>query len=304
MIRIGPSGWSYPDWEGPVYPRSKPRAYHPLDLLATLVDYVEVNSSFYAVPRAQNSSNWVARVAHQKSFRFGAKLLQDFTHKPIPEDLAQWEELAVEWRRGIAPLEEKGLLSAVLVQFPVTFQPNDDSVARLGHIARLFDGLPLVLEVRHREWFEPPSLTTIGGLGYSLAHIDLPPSWNHPPASHAAVGPVGYVRLHGRNSEQWFRSGAGRNDCYDYLSSPPELGEIAHRIDAVAKASDETLVATNNHFEGQALANALELRWLMGGREPVAASAELVRAFPHLADITRVMGQRDLYGPASGRNPA
>jgi uncharacterized protein YecE (DUF72 family) len=115
---------------------------------------------------------------------------------------------------------------------------------------------------------------------------------------------VGYVRLHGRNSEQWFRSGAGRNDRYDYLYSPPELGEIAHRIDVVAKASDETLVATNNHFEGQALANALELRWLMGGRESVAAPAELVRAFPHLADITHVMGQRDLYGPASGRNPA
>ena len=32
MIRVGPSGWSYPEWEGPVYPGAKPRGYHPLDL--------------------------------------------------------------------------------------------------------------------------------------------------------------------------------------------------------------------------------------------------------------------------------
>jgi len=263
------------------------------------VDYVEVNSTFYAQPRARNCSHWAARVAEHKTFRFGAKLLQDFTHKPVPDNLSRWEELAVEWRRGIAPLEEEKLLCAVLVQFPATFQPGDESVARLGHIARLFEGLPLVLEVRNRGWFDPPRLATIGGLGFSLAHLDLPASWNHPPNPHPAVGPVGYVRLHGRNSEHWFRSGAGRNDRYDYLYSPPELGEIAHRIDAVARQSDETLVATNNHFEGQALANALELRWLLGGREPVAAPPQLVNAFPHLAQITRVVGQRDLYGPGS-----
>ena len=127
MIRVGPAGWSYPDWEGPVYPRSKPHGYHPLDLLATIVEYVEVNSTFYAIPRAQNCANWVARVAQHKSFRFGAKLLQDFTHKPVPADLAQWEQLALDWRRGITPLEAKGLLSVVLVQFPVTFQHNEDS---------------------------------------------------------------------------------------------------------------------------------------------------------------------------------
>ncbi len=205
------------------------------------------------------------------------------------------ERVAQRWLEGIQPLRRKQLLAAVLVQFPVSFQEGDNQTLRLALIARLFEGLPLVLEVRHRSWFEPPALSTIEGLGYSLAHVDLPASWNHPPSSHRCVGRLGYVRLHGRNSENWFRSGVGRDERYNYLYSPPELGEIAHRIDRVAAQSEETLVATNNHFGGQALANALELRWLLGGREPVAATQELVEAFPHLAPITRVRGQQGLF---------
>ena len=34
MIRVGPAGWSYADWEGPVYPREKPKGFHPLAFLA------------------------------------------------------------------------------------------------------------------------------------------------------------------------------------------------------------------------------------------------------------------------------
>ena len=60
MIRVGPAGWSYPDWEGPVYPRSKPHGYHPLDLIATIVEYVEVNSTFYAPPAPETVKRWLA----------------------------------------------------------------------------------------------------------------------------------------------------------------------------------------------------------------------------------------------------
>jgi uncharacterized protein YecE (DUF72 family) len=295
VIRVGPAGWSYPDWEGRVYPRSKPRDFHPLAFLAPFIDCVEINSSFYASPRAEHASRWASLVRDWPGFRFVAKLLRDFTHGPVPEDPAEWQAKAAAWRAGVEPLVRGKLLAAVLVQFPVSFHENLGNVRRLGTLRGLFEDLPLVLEVRHRSWFEPPALAEIGGLGFSLAHLDLPASWNHPPERFRPTGPLGYLRLHGRNDRQWFNSQAGRDDRYDYLYTPPEVGRIAQRADGISRETDETFVVTNNHFEGQALANAIELRWLLGGREPVPAPAELVASFPHLKPLVHVRGQSGMF---------
>lgn len=285
---VGPAGWSYPDWEGRVYPRTKPRGFHPLRFLAPFVDLVEINSTFYGIPRPEHAARWADCVGAQAGFRFVAKLLTDFTHTSEPPDFEVWQEKARLWRAGLQPLVRRRLLSAVLVQFPITFHQGPNEVRRLGRIANLMDGLPLVLEVRHASWYTPPALHEIAGLGYSLAHVDLPPAWNHPPARHRPTGPVGYLRLHGRNDAQWFRHDAGRDDRYDYLYTPPEVGALARKARSIAAETDETFVVTNNHFEGQALANAIELRWLLNDRRPVPAPRELVAAFPHLASLVEV----------------
>lgn len=295
MIRVGPAGWSYADWEGRVYPRHKPRGFHPLRFLAPFVDCVEINSSFYAVPRPRHARHWAELVEDYGNFRLTAKLLQAFTHSPEPADPAEWETQAATWRTGIEPLVRARRLAAVLVQFPVSFQNGPTEVRRLGRIRALLDGLPLVLEVRHTSWFTPPALAEVRGLGYSLAHVDLPAAWNHPPTRHRPTGPIGYLRLHGRNQTQWFRRGAGRDDRYDYLYTPPEIGELAGRARSIAKETEDTYVITNNHFEGQALANSLELRWLLNDRQPVPAPRELVEAFPHLGPLVRIEGQGDLF---------
>jgi len=139
-------------------------------------------------------------------------------------------------------------------------------------------------------------LASIRGLGYSLAHIDLPRSWDHPPPRFAPTGPIGYLRLHGRNAENWFRKGVGRDERYDYLYSPPEVGVLAARADEISQEVDQTWVVTNNHFEGQAVANALEIKWLLGGRQPTPAPDEIVEAFPHLRSIITPRAQGGLFG--------
>lgn len=295
MIRVGPAGWSYTDWEGRVYPRHKPRNFHPLAYLARFVDCIEVNSTFYAQPRAEHSKRWAALVADHADFRFVVKLFQGFTHKPVPEDPAAWQAEADTFTRGVAPLLEARRLSAVLVQFPVTFQHGAREVRRLGRIRALVDVAPLVLEVRHQSWFTPPALDTIRGLGYSLAHIDMPPAWNHPPTWHAPTGHIGYVRLHGRNSREWFRRGASRDERYDYLYEEGEIREVVSKTTRIARESEETFVVTNNHFGGQAVANAIDVLALLKGA-PVPAPRELVESFPHLAAITLVEGQGRLFG--------
>ncbi len=52
-ILVGPAGWSYADWEGIVYPRSKPRGFHEAAYLAQYFDTIEINTSFYNPLRAE-----------------------------------------------------------------------------------------------------------------------------------------------------------------------------------------------------------------------------------------------------------
>lgn len=295
MIRVGTAGWSYADWDGRVYPKSRPHGFHPLPLLARTFDCIEINSTFYALPNPSHSRRWVQLVSDKPAFRFLVKLNRDFTHESAAK-AAGWEAKAATFLAGIEPLRQARRLSAVLVQFPVSFLFGKQEVRRLGEIHALFHQIPLVLEVRHESWFSRPALATIRGLSYSLAHIDLPRAWNHPPLEHPSTGPLGYLRLHGRNSEAWFRSGSGRDEQYDYLYSPEELGGLTQKARRLAAEHDEVYVVTNNHFAGKAVANGIEILYQLHGR-PVPAPRELVDCYPHLAPLTRPHneGQQELF---------
>ena len=294
MIRVGPAGWSYPDWEGRVYPRHKGRGFHALPFLAETFGCLEVNSSFYALPSARSTSHWAELLRPFPDFELIVKLYQGFTHKPEAESVSGWEQDAQRFEEGIAPLLRAKKLAALLVQFPISFQESPQAVRRLARVRQLFDRHELVLELRHRSWFEPPSLNEVRGLGYSLAYIDLPPAWNHPPDWHEPTGSIGYLRLHGRNQETWFRRDATRDDRYDYLYAPDELDALVRKALQIDGSSDRTYVITNNHFEGQAVANGIEFLQRLSG-EPIAAAPEIVRAFPRLAGITRQTGQAELF---------
>lgn len=298
MIRVGPAGWSYPDWEGPVYPRHKPADFHPLRFLSRYVNCVEINSTFYAPPRKEYAQRWAELISDRADFRLTVKLHRDFTHaggaggRAIPPE--QREPRAQQFLEGIEPLRRSGRLAAILVQFPFSFRQSDKGLRQLGSLRSLFDPVPMVLELRHRSWFTPPSINAIAGLAYSLAEIDLPESWDHPPARHGTPGPLGYLRLHGRNREAWFDRSAGRDQKYDYLYPPDEVESLVERAKHLAGEHDETYVITNNHFSGKAVANALEILHGLAGT-PVPAPEGLVEHFPRLARITTPDGQQKLF---------
>jgi uncharacterized protein YecE (DUF72 family) len=312
MIRVGPAGWSYPDWEGRVYPAHKPHGFHALPYLARFFDTIEINSTFYALPRAEIAERWAHHVADLKHFQFFAKLQRDFTHMPEPNEAGRdeagrgeagrgegagavdWDAKARAFRAGIDPLVRARKLAGLLVQFPISFLHGKSEVRRLGRLRALFPDLPLVLEVRHQSWFERPAIDQVRGLSYSLAYIDLPSAWNHPPPWHEPTGPVGYLRLHGRNGQQWFRGDSERDDKYDYLYGADEMEELASKAKRIASLHDETAVITNNHFSGQAVANAIDLMFLLQGG-PVPAPLPIVESYPHLRPRTRVEGQQSLF---------
>ncbi len=292
MIRVGPAGWSYPDWNGIVVPRHKPRGFHALRLLARTFECVEVNSSFYALPEPRHVAHWVDLVADRPEFRFLAKLHRSFTHEPW--ELESGARQAAAFQAALQPLRDSGRLGAWLAQFPVGFRNDAAGRRRLAELSELFAGDPRALEVRHRSWFEPPALALLARQGWSLAYIDLPSASNHPPDWHEPTGPLGYLRLHGRNARTWFDRAAGRDDRYDYLYSAHEIAGLVEKTRRLSGVHDETYVVTNNHFGGQAVANAIEISAGLRG-SPVPASTEIVAAFPRLAPHVVSEGQGRLF---------
>jgi uncharacterized protein YecE (DUF72 family) len=89
--------------------------------------------------------------------------------------------------------------------------------------------------------------------------------------------------MHGRNYQDWFRDKAGRDERYNYLYSLDEIDPWLTRIKQVARQTRETYVITNNHFRGQAVVNALEIKAAVT-EELVPAPEPLFTHYPRLKE--------------------
>jgi uncharacterized protein YecE (DUF72 family) len=265
ILRFGPAGWLYKDWEGVVYPRPKPPGFDELRYISEFFDAVEINSSFYGPPLPRTSGGWVRRVERSVNFRFTAKLWKRFTH----ERAKAWTTKEVDQvRAGFDVLMESGRLGAVLLQFPWSFRRSEQNLEWLGDVVRTFCIYPLVVEVRHKSWLAPDFLRALEDEEVGFVNIDQP-------LYHDSIGPtahvtshVGYVRVHGRNYKNWFREKAPVEQRYDYLYPPEELEPWAERARRIASdpAAREVYVITNNHYKGKAAANALLLKSMVSGQ--------------------------------------
>jgi len=291
MVRFGIAGWSYPDWEGVVYPKPKPKGFEPLGLIAGLVDAVEINSSFYAPVAARNSRKWVGLIQPFPDFRFSAKLWQKFTH----EKQGWTEEEVAVWKKGLEPLMESDLLACILVQFPWSFRSNDKNFAKLKKIAESFREFHLVVEVRHSSWQQDWLLDWLKEKEISFANIDQPIFHDSIPATEIITGKIGYARLHGRNQENWFREGAETWERYNYLYDREELSPWSERVKKLSRKTEQLFVIANNHYQGKGLANALELKFLFTEKKQPAPEI-LIARYPRLKEFcVPIEAQKSLF---------
>jgi uncharacterized protein YecE (DUF72 family) len=278
-IRIGPAGWSYKDWEGVVYPKKPGTKFDPLEYLSRFFDTIEINSSFYRPFTTPTAKSWASRVAEVADFMFTAKLHRVFTHergKATAEDEKQVRE-------GMDALASAGKLGAVLLQFPWSFKNNDDDRLYLAKLLDRFKDYPLVLEIRHSSWNNPQIYEWLEEAGVGICNIDQPLFTRSIKPAALTTSQIGYVRLHGRNYQDWFREKAPRDDRYNYLYSLDELEPWITRIKEIAAKTKEAYVITNNHFRGQAVVNALELKSALT-EQRVMAPATLFQEYPELVD--------------------
>jgi uncharacterized protein YecE (DUF72 family) len=290
---IGTAGWSYKDWEGIVYPEKKGADFHALPFLAQYINTVEINSSFYRPPSLKTSLSWVKRVVNFPDFLFIIKLHQVFTHQR--KGFSQKE--VDNFKLGIEPLRSQNKLAAILIQFPWSFSRTSSNLAYLNGLFNAFSEFPMALEVRHGSWDQKNFYDFLEKQKVAFCNIDQPLFNNSIKPSEISTNPqFSYVRLHGRNYKNWFRKNAGRDERYDYLYTGSELDEWVEKIKNLGKKSDKVLVITNNHYRGQALANALQLKNKIT-EEKLDIPLSMIKQYPVLKEIIEKIkkGQMDLF---------
>ena len=279
-VRVGLAGWSYPDWKGVVYPAESRSGPQELEYISQYFDTIEINTSFYRPLRPEIVRVWLRKIAANQRFRFTAKLLRRFTHE---RDAGRAEE--AEFKEGIAPLLEEGKLGALLLQFPWSFRNEKEERTYLAGLLARFAECPLVVEVRHASWNRTDALEFLRERGAGFCNIDQPVIGRSMPATAKVTAPVGYVRLHGRNYETWFAENPETGLRYNYLYTPDELREWKRRIEAVAKQSETTFVILNNHYQGKAPVNALQLVSMIRNQR-VPAPVPLLERYPELEEYS------------------
>ncbi|MGD8759815.1 MAG: DUF72 domain-containing protein [Anaerolineales bacterium] len=142
-LYLGTQGFSFPDWVGPFYPAGTPRRAY-LEHYARHFPTVEIDSTFYGVPRLTTIQGWRRRTP--PGFRFSAKFPRSITHdKKLDRSLA-------EAKAFISSMQELGDKLAVLVlQFAYDFTPDyfDRLDAFLGELPA---ESRYAVEVRNRAW--------------------------------------------------------------------------------------------------------------------------------------------------------
>ena len=237
-VRIGCSGWSYQHWRGVVYPEGLAQRRW-LEHYATLFDTVEVNATFYRLPRRDAVASWVETVPEE--FVFAVKASRYLTHVRRLRDLGRGVE---RFYASIEPLVASEKLGPILWQLPETFHRDED------RLAQALDRLPPgrhAFELRHPSWFEPDVYSLLREHGAALVIGDHPA---RPFQAHELTAAWTYVRFH--------HGSRGRRGNY----SARELGDWAERIRSW-RFHAEVLAYFNNDWEGFAVANARELRRLL-----------------------------------------
>ena len=298
-VRIGTSGWHYPSgagtWNGVFYPptgrRHRDAGFDELTWYSERFDTVEVNSTFYGVPRPSVTESWVRRTP--PGFEFSLKLYQKFTHPRLFAAATGNADTSVgradvdAFREAIDPLHRAGRLGALLAQFPASFKQE---AATEDHLAWLIEALPdcaVAVELRHRSWSDDvgSTLRLLNGLGAAWVQIDEPKfrfsiAQNFLPNLESFY----YMRLHGRNAKQWWRHERAE-DRYNYHYSAAELRPFARTAEAASRIVQRLYLYTNNHFGAKSVANAALLAHQLGQTPTGSYRSEMVARFPELAPI-------------------
>jgi uncharacterized protein YecE (DUF72 family) len=233
-IRIGCSGWNYKHWRERFYPKGLPVSRW-FAFYADHFDTVEINNSFYMLPKAETFDKW--REQAPPGFRYAVKANRYLTQAKKLKDCEEpMERMMPLFRR----LDQA--LGPVLYQLPPRLKLN---LERLESFLQLVPkDVTNVFEFRDPSWYVPETLALLELYGASFCVHDMAGS----ASGRVAVGPIAYVRFHGGEGKYW-----GRYSDETLLSWTDWIVEQSAR-------GRETWCYFNNDIDGHAIHDAQTLR--------------------------------------------
>ncbi len=231
MIRIGTQGWSYADWLGNFYPdKCKPSEY--LRIYSSRFNTVEVDSSFYAIPRRATVEKWYR--ATPADFKFAAKFPQSITHE---SDLTGVDEILSAFLAVMSTLKEK--LGPLLLQFPYSFKPD-----MADNLYKFLNLLPpdfrFVIEVRNRKWLGEQLYDNLRKHNVGLAILDHP--WM--PKISEMTSDILYLRFLGD------RQKIPDNFSFERTNRLEELTQWKKFLKDLIDQNEDAYFYFNNHYSG------------------------------------------------------
>jgi len=252
-ILIGTSGYSYKEWVGPVYPEgTKTKDYLPM--YSKLFPTVELNFSYYGMPKAENLAKMLEDGGDKLTFSIKAH--KTLTHEIDP---AKWEGEAATFIKAIEPMLSAGRLEAVLFEFPYSFKYSVDNRTYLDKLIKNFKdaNVPIAVEFRKADWFNQKVIEGMRSRNVPLVSLDMPELPNLPPLMDIVTAPLAYIRLHGRNNEAWW--GSDGHERYNFSYSDSEVQAWADRVQRISEQAQRIIIYFNNHPFGFAAKNAQTL---------------------------------------------
>ncbi len=300
-VRVGTASWTDPTLvkSGRFYPPGTSTAEARLRFYASQFPIVEVDSSYYFIPRQEQAGLWVDRTP--PDFVFNVKAFSLLTGHPtrrkaIPEDLEDEidpkhrdaqrvyadhlssdavDELWHRFHEALLPLDSAGKLGAVLMQYPEWFTPKHANREALRSLRERLPGYQVCIEFRNRTWLDEDgdrerTLDFLAAEGLPLVCLDMPQGFRSsmPPLAEVTAPELAVVRFHGRDREAWQHKGPTATPRFRYLYNQRELGEWVPKIEHLAEGARNVHVLLNNCYEDHAVVNARQLTDLLSAEAP------------------------------------
>jgi uncharacterized protein YecE (DUF72 family) len=275
------------------YPLSIKSSSERLAFYATQFPLVEVDSTYYGIPKPETVESWAAQTP--QGFTFDVKSFSLFTNHPtrplsmppdiragLPADMREKRTLYVEqlpddvvdecWERFRAclePLRSVSKLAAVFFQFPPWFLPSSRSLAYVEQCQERMHGFQVAVEFRRPEWLDARHRD--GTLAFLASH-DIPYVAVDVPEGHATSMPsvfevtsssLAVIRFHGRNHATWDLKGVPPNVRFRYDYSDGELSEWVPRIREMERSAGRVHALMNNNYSNYSVKNAQQLERLL-----------------------------------------
>ncbi|MBI4396465.1 MAG: DUF72 domain-containing protein, partial [Elusimicrobia bacterium] len=288
-VRAGCASWTDADLikEGQFYPKKTMTAEERLKWYGEFFSFVEVNSTYYALPSERNAALWSERTP--RDFLFAVKAWAPMTGhhadaRSLPREFTRffrgdvplnargqiaWNlfppaalEAAFEaFRAALQPLSRSGKIGYILFQLAPWMKYSPESLAYLAGLPRKLPGWPIAVEFRHRSWIPQNTGDALRFLtDHGLAHVGVDGPWM--PRVAKATSSVFVLRCHGRNVEGWLSQLHGKSptvaEKYDYLYSEKEVRELVKSVLEAEGFPRRKFIVFSNNRKNYPVTNALQ----------------------------------------------